>query len=51
MSMAVSKIGAERNQKALSELAMKPGNGEHFLYYMDKFPLSPRPSWLRHDDK
>lgn len=26
MSAAVSRIGAERNQKALSELALKPGN-------------------------
>ena len=26
-TMSVSKIAAERNQKALMELAMRPGNG------------------------
>lgn len=34
MSGAVSKIAAERNQKALLELAMKPGNGERRFYYV-----------------
>ena len=33
MSGAMSKIAAERNQKALLDLAMKPGNGEHRFYY------------------
>ena len=32
MSGTVSKIASERNQKALLELAIKPGNGEHRLY-------------------
>ena len=27
------KIAAERNHKALLELAMKPGNGEHRFHY------------------
>jgi hypothetical protein len=34
MSVAVSKIAADRNQRALSELAIKPGNGEHCFYYV-----------------
>ena len=32
MSGTVSKIASERNQKALLELAIKPGNGEYCLY-------------------
>lgn len=32
MSGTVSKIAAERNRKALLELAMQPGNGEYRLY-------------------
>jgi hypothetical protein len=32
MSGTVSKIASERNQKALLELAIKPGNGEYRLY-------------------
>src|SRR5260221_10427585 len=32
MSGTVSKIGAERNQKTLLGLAIKPGNGEYRLY-------------------
>ena len=31
MSGTVGKIAAERNQKALMELAMRPGNGKRCL--------------------
>ena len=34
MSGSVSKIAAERNQKALLELATKPGNGKHRILSM-----------------
>jgi hypothetical protein len=50
MSGTVSKITAERNQKALMELAMRPGNGECCLYPIRRMlvafilPLRPGPA-------
>ena len=50
MSGNVGKIAAERNQKALMELAMRPGNGECRLNSICRlWTLFAPPAWPRDD--
>ena len=44
MTAPMTKIAAERNQRALLELAIKPGNGEHRFYEVTSLLHEPVPT-------